>query len=121
MVELVDSVDLGSTAKSVQVRVLLPAPKKNEAKASFFFYPSRRLGISSPHKVRRISSAPLGLYLITRQRAFFLRLDDIQHFVLMICNSYRIDDIHAFGVIEMRDCEKHLNFLEKYGIIHLKR
>ena len=29
MVELVDSVDLGSTAKSVQVRVLLPAPKQN--------------------------------------------------------------------------------------------
>ena len=28
MVELVDSVDLGSTAKSVQVRVLLPAPRK---------------------------------------------------------------------------------------------
>ncbi len=28
MVELVDSVDLGSTAKSVQVRVLLPAPKQ---------------------------------------------------------------------------------------------
>ena len=28
MVELVDSVDLGSTAKSVQVRVLLPAPIK---------------------------------------------------------------------------------------------
>ena len=27
MVELVDSVDLGSTAKSVQVRVLLPAPE----------------------------------------------------------------------------------------------
>ena len=26
VVELVDSVDLGSTAKSVQVRVLLPAP-----------------------------------------------------------------------------------------------
>ena len=28
MVELVDSVDLGSTAKSVQVRVLLPAPNQ---------------------------------------------------------------------------------------------
>ena len=28
MVELVDSVDLGYTAKSVQVRVLLPAPKQ---------------------------------------------------------------------------------------------
>jgi len=40
-------------------------------------YPSRRLGISSPHNVRCISSAPLGLYLITRQRAFSLRLDFI--------------------------------------------
>ena len=30
MVELVDSVDLGSTAKSVQVRVLLPAPKNDK-------------------------------------------------------------------------------------------
>ena len=38
-------------------------------KSSFFVYPSRRLGISSPREVRRISSAPLGLYLITRQRA----------------------------------------------------
>ena len=28
MVELVDSADLGSAAKSVQVRVLLPAPAK---------------------------------------------------------------------------------------------
>jgi len=26
----------------------------------------------------------LGLYLITRQRVFFLRLDEMQHFVLMI-------------------------------------
>ena len=31
MVELVDSVDLGSTAKSVQVRVLLPAPNKHDS------------------------------------------------------------------------------------------
>ena len=30
MVELVDSVDLGSTAKSVQVRVLLPAPRRRK-------------------------------------------------------------------------------------------
>ena len=52
-----------------------------------FFYPSRRLGISSPHKVRCISSAPLGLYLITRQRVFFLRLDEIQHCVLVIYNA----------------------------------
>ena len=27
------------------------------------------------------------LYIITRQRVSFLRLDNIQHFVLMICNA----------------------------------
>ena len=36
----------------------------------FFFYPSRRLGISSPREAWCISSASLGLYLITRQRVF---------------------------------------------------
>ncbi len=35
--------------------------KKNEAIASFFFYPNRRLGISS---------APCGLYIITRKSAY---------------------------------------------------
>ena len=59
------------------------ARKKQVARLAFF-YPSRRLGISSPREVRRISSAPTGLYLITRQRACSLRLDDIQHFVLVI-------------------------------------
>ena len=68
--------------------------KKNEAYASFFFYPSRRLSISSRASV----------YIITegvshRAKRVFLRLDDIQHYVLMICNSFGIDDIHAFGVI----------------------
>ena len=49
-----------------------------------------------------------------------LRLDDIQCFALMICNSCGIDDIHAFGVIGTRDCEKVLNHLVKYGIIGFK-
>ena len=35
MVELVDSVDLGSTAKRVQVRVLLPAPDKDNPNQVF--------------------------------------------------------------------------------------
>ena len=85
-----------------RVRIPPTAPKKNEllsTKSSFFFYPSRRLGISSPHKVRCISSAPLGLYLITRQRVFFLRLDEMQHCVLMIYNSFGIDDIQGFALI----------------------
>ena len=38
MVELVDSVDLGSTAKSVQVRVLLPAPIKKHPGGVFFYW-----------------------------------------------------------------------------------
>ena len=56
-----------------------PANKKEllSTRSSFFVYPSRRLGISSPHEVRCISSAPAGLYLITRKRASYLRLDDI--------------------------------------------
>ena len=39
-----------------------------------FFYPSRRLGISLTHGVRRISSAPVGLDIITHQRAFLCDL-----------------------------------------------
>ena len=31
------------------------------------------------------------------------------------------DDIHAFGVIEMRDCVNFLNCFAKYDIIHLKK
>ena len=33
----------------------------------------------------------------------------------------RIDDIHAFGVIGMRQCEKLLTFFVKYDIIPLKK
>ena len=35
------------------------------------------------------------LYLITRQRAFYLRLDDIQHSVLMIYRRQAADDIQG--------------------------
>ena len=37
MVELVDSVDLGSSVLDVQVRVLLPAPNKKERLLPLFF------------------------------------------------------------------------------------
>ena len=78
--------DLGSYSKVLKtvwvwkptgVRIPLPPPTKRELlsiKSSLFVYPSRRLGISSPHNVRCISSAPLGLYLITRQRASYCGL-----------------------------------------------
>ena len=52
--------------------VLLPLPKNRQVSACRFFYPSRRLGITSLREVRCISSraAKPPLYLITRQRAF---------------------------------------------------
>ena len=69
---------------------------------SEFFYPSRRLGISSPREVRCISSARRAVSHHA-SACILLRLDDIQRLPpLMICNSYGIDDIHAFGVMGMR-------------------
>jgi len=38
----------------------------------------------------------------------------------MICNSYGIDDIHAFGVIEMRDGGKLLTSIAQCDIIYAK-
>ena len=86
-----DSVCLGSNPSSA-------AKKFDKFRLVEFFYPSRRLGISSPHKVRCISSA---LRAVSHHAlaCIFLQLDDIQCFALMICNSFGIDDIHAFGVI----------------------
>ena len=37
--------------------------------------------------------------MASRASVHIRRLDNIQHFVLMICNSLGIDDIHAFGVM----------------------
>ncbi len=52
-----------------------------------FFYPSRRLGISSPHKVRRISSALWAVYHHA-SACISLRLDDMQ--------GLRLDDMPLF-------------------------
>ena len=48
-----------------------------------FFYPSRRLGISSPHKVQRISSALWAVYHHA-SACISLRLDDMPLFEWMI-------------------------------------
>jgi len=52
----------------------------------------------------------LRLYLITHQCAFLSRLDDIQRFALMVCNSFGIDDIQGYALICLQKC----------GIIPLK-
>ena len=83
------------------IRILYPfySPfTKNTAEkdrfSTVFFYPSRRLGISSPHEVWWISSALWAVYHHA-SACIFLRLDDIQNFVLMICNFCEIDDIQG--------------------------
>ncbi len=78
------------------VRFPYGSPKNTAEKDTFsavFFYPSRRLGISSPHEVWWISSALWAVY--HQRRCIPLRLDDIQNFVLMICNFCEIDDIQG--------------------------
>ena len=66
----------GAPAKGVgrvtgaKVQILSSPPEKSTVKTVLFSYPSHRLGISSTHEVRCISSAPVGLYIITRQRVF---------------------------------------------------
>ena len=58
--------------------------------------------------VRRISSAPMELYIITLQRVSFMRFDDIQHFVLVICNFCEIDDIPSCAWISSCRARFHL-------------
>ena len=94
------------------------APTKREllsTKSSLFVYPSRRLGISSPHNVRCISSRSASRPCISSRAGVHLpaawwypdlRSDDIPQQVA--------DDIHAFGVIGTRDYGKFLNYFAKY-------
>ena len=68
--------------------------------SAVFFYPSRRLGISSPQGVYHHALA-----CISSPKVYSLRLDEIQHFVLMICNSYGIDDIQGYALIYLQKCD----------------
>ena len=79
------------------VQIPFSPPKNTAEKDTFsavFFYPSRRLSISSPHEVWWISSALWAVYHHA-SACIFLRLDEIQNFVLMICNFFEIDDIQG--------------------------
>ena len=57
-----------------------------------FFYPNRRLGISSRFSVHLISSFEAVYH--HSSECIFLRLDDIQCFALMIFSHFVSDDIH---------------------------
>ena len=65
-----------------------------------FFYPSRRLGISSRRSRGYHQGRHAALVSHHAPACISLQLDEIQHFVLMISNFCEIDDIHGFAVIE---------------------
>ena len=90
------TVNLLSLTSVVRIHLLPPTKKELlHNKSSFFVYPLRKQW-----------------HIITRQRVYhhrrcissaesciIFRNDDIQHFVLMICNSFEIDDIQGFALI----------------------
>ena len=98
------------------VRFPSPAPEKKHLlstdKRCFFSYPSRRLGISS-----RVSVYIIAVGVYHHRRCILLRLDEMQHFVLMICNSFGIDEIQGFALICMQKsdiiCSKNKNLNSK--------
>ena len=81
----IDEVDV--SLKNIRVVILTSKHKKSTFESKCFFLSKLQAWYIIDAEVRRISSAPLGLYLITRQRVSYLRLDDIQHCVLMIYNA----------------------------------
>ncbi len=86
---------------------------KNDKQGLSFFYPLRSNGISSPPAGWCISSAPKGLYIITRQRVSRLRNDDIQFLAeLAIYKDFFFDDIHGFAVIRKRKFKSIRLFVE---------
>ena len=110
MVELADTLDLGSNGYPVQVRVLLPAPKiRYPLWGCRIFYPSRKAWYIITTE-SCISSAPLGLYLITRQRASScgLMIYNATHwwYAATSCGWYaklRFDDIQRFALIALQN------------------
>ena len=95
--------------RDVWVQIPSSAPKNTAEKDTFsavFFYPSHRLGISSRrsrgyHQGRRaalVSHQPLWGWI-------FQRLDDIQHFVLVIYRNKLRMIYKAYALIYSRMCD----------------
>ena len=73
--------------------------QKSRSIVLLFCYPSRRLGISSDVSRYIIKGGVAAFVSHHALACILLRLDDIQNFVLMICNSCGIDDIQGFALI----------------------
>ena len=98
--ELADAPDLGSGGHPCRFKSCHPHQQKRNfclPKVPSLFIQAAGL-VYHPDAVVYIIS-PFGAVSHHAPACIFLRLDDIQHFVLIICNSFGIDDIHAFGMI----------------------
>ena len=84
--------------EKTRVQVPLLGPKNPMRKHRIFLSKPQAWHIITARSVVHIIS-PFGAVSHHALACIYLRLDDIQNFVLMICNSCGIDDIHAFGVI----------------------
>ncbi len=84
----------------VWVRILVPQPKNTTSfDLSDFFTQADRLGISSRVSVYIINNGNAVVVSHHTEGVYFCRLDDMQNFVLMICNSCGIGDIQGFALI----------------------
>ena len=73
-----------------------------------FFYPIRRIGMESPAGC--MESVAKRRHGITRQRVFLLRIDYIQHFVLIPYRRQAADFIHAYRRDYIDSCVEVLDF-----------
>ena len=89
----------------LKAQVLLSPPKntaENHSFLQYFLSKSQTWYIITARSVVDIIS-PLGC-ISSRISVYSLRLDDIQNFVLMICNFRKIDDIQGIALILMLYC-----------------
>ena len=78
------------------VRAQQGEPRKKQVERLAFFYPIRRIGMESRRS--RVCNRRQA-HGITRLRLFPLRIDYIQHFVLIPYRRLAADFIHGFAVI----------------------
>ena len=96
----------GADCKSVVTDFGGPNPPSPTNKKRTFVYQKFSFCLSKPQAWYIIAArsavhiiSPFGVAYHHAPACISLRLDEIQHFVLMICNSFGIDDIQGYALI----------------------
>ncbi|MBQ8732760.1 MAG: hypothetical protein IJY82_08035, partial [Oscillospiraceae bacterium] len=64
--------------------------------------------------------SPFGAVSHHALACIYLRLDDIQNFVLMICNSCGIDDIHGFRRAFCKCSNSYAKLPKTFFVVHIQ-